>query len=123
MNRRDFIRNGSLAGAAILLPSARTLAGLGEAADCQAVVSNLSAYSRRVLPMVNGDEVHVLASIDSLAAFADPEVRCRALPYPGMQSHGNVLSFAYRDTRYRIENVMPEQFNDRAQELRSIHHA
>ena len=113
MNRRNILKNGTLASAAVLLPAA----GAAAAQSQQAVVGGLSRYSGNVLPIVKGGEVHVLASIDNLTAFVDDETRQKALPYSDMKAEGNVLSFTHGGTSYKVENVMPNDFKARAKAL------
>ncbi len=119
MKRREFIKNGTLAGAAILLPSSLVLAVGDELSDHRAVIESLAAYSDRVHPRLGDGEVHLVASIDRLSDFIDPDTLSRAFPYAGMRAEGNVISFTHRNTRYSIENVLPEHFHERNRALDS----
>jgi hypothetical protein len=104
---------GSLAGAAVMLPGGSIAAGEGE----RAVIARLAAYSARVVRIPHGSEVRLVASIDNLAGFLDGEVRGKALPYDGIRAKGNVLSFVHAGTMYRLENVLPDQFESRVRDL------
>lgn len=117
MKRRDILKNGTLAGATILLPVSGAFAAQGELARHKTVISALSKYSGRVLPALNGTEVHLLASIDRLEAFTDDVQRGLALPYENMHAQGNVISFTQEGVRYKVENVLPQHFEARAKEL------
>ena len=123
MKRRDFIKNGSLAGAAILLPASGALAAVRDSVDFHSVVTGLSEYSRQVAPIARGEEVYLLASIDHLDAFLDPETRRHALPYASIHAEGNALSFTHGGTRYTVENVMPQDFYTRFSQLNETNHA
>jgi len=117
MKRRDLIKKGTLAGAAILLPATGMFAAGDALAAHQSVLSALSAYSARVLPKQTGNEVHLLASIDNLKAFVDGGALHQALPDEHVRAEGNVLSFSHRGIRYKVENVLPQHFDTRAKAL------
>lgn len=106
MKRRDLIKNGALVGAAAILPVSAAFA-----ASHQPVASALGAYSNQVAPTTSSDgSVHIVASIDNMKAFADHDVRHKALPYDNIKAQGNVLSFTHQGTDYKIENVLPQHF-------------
>ena len=113
MNRRNIIKQGTLASAAVILPAAASSAAQSQ----QAVLKGLSAYSGSVLPVAKDNEVHVLASIDNMEAFVDAEVRRQALPFDDIKAEGNVLSFTHGGKAYKVENVLPQHFNSRAKAL------
>lgn len=117
MKRRDLIKNGTLAGAAILFPASGAFGAVSDAGALQAVMKALAAYSGRVLPKVNGTNVHLLASIDKVEAFVDGGALHKALPDEHIIAEGNTLSFIHGGTSYRIENVLPEHFDSRARTL------
>ena len=113
MDRRNLIKKGTLAGAAMVLPAADVLAERSS----RSVIAALAGYSENVRSGVGADGIRLLASIDDLKAFADPAVRAKALPYGDIRAEGNLLSFRHGGTSYTLENVLPQHFEARARTL------
>lgn len=113
MNRRNIIRNGALAGVAIMAPAAAATAAQSQ----QSVMARLSVYSGKIHTVTSGSEVHLLASLDNLTAFVDPTARQKALPYENMKAEGNSLSFTHGKANYKIENLLPQDFDARVKAL------
>lgn len=111
MKRRDFIKTESVAGAAVLMAAGGVFAGTAASVQQQSVVDGLSGYSDRVALRSTGDEVCIVASIDHIDAYIDPDVQSRALPYQNIRAEGNTLSFMHQGVRYTLENVLPQQFD------------
>jgi hypothetical protein len=114
MNRRDLLKNGTLAGVASLLATGTSHA---KTADTAAVIAGLSAYSLNVKQKAEGTRVHLLASIDHLAGFRCPDSRCKALPFDDIKADGNLLTFSCHGADYTLENVLPEHFDARAKTM------
>lgn len=107
MKRRTFIKTESLLGIGAVLSAGNVFSMPGH----QAVVDGLSGYSRRVALRSTGNEVHILASIDQIDAYIDPDIQSRALPYRNIRAEGNTLRFMHQGIRYKLENVLPQQFD------------
>ena len=120
MKRRTFIQAEALAGAGVLLSVNHVLAMNAVSGSDPAVVGRLSEYSSRVAVGAADGEVHILAAIDNIEAYIDPDIQTRALPYQHMRAEGNTLSFTHRGVRYKLENVMPGHFDSRAGDLELI---
>lgn len=111
MKRGEFIKKGSLTTVTILFSVTGFSAWADLSKQHHAVVSGLSGYSNRVSLAVTDHEVHIVASIDKLASFTNSEVLSVALPYGPVKADGNTLSFTHGDVQYRLENVLPQDFD------------